>query len=174
MKKAVLVVALIAVPAGAQERRVYHASDTWPVEIADGTCTMANAATSEASNPLTLSYDAASGEIVLTVETTDISDGLEANGSLELAMVFLDNGSIKYDDGWDPRSFGYTHDGGVTRFVTRFAGERPVRQILADIAGSKHLGLLHRGKIIASTDLGGAASSVAQLRACARQVLAAN
>jgi hypothetical protein len=174
MKMFVPLLALLAVPATAQEARVYYASNLWPVQASGQSCSMTNAKAGEASNPLTLSYDAASGEVALTMESSDISSGLRDSGSLDLALVFLDNGKVKHDDGWGERSFGYTHDGAVTRFTTRFAGERNVRQILADLAGSKHVGLLYRGQVIASTELASAAPSIDQLRECARQTLAAN
>lgn len=174
MLKLLPLLVLLAAPAGAQEPRVYRASTTWPVEIAGRTCSLVNAAASAASNPLMLSYDATSGEVTLTIETTDFKGGLDAAGALRLSMVFLDNGPIKHDDGWDPRTFGYTHQDGVTRLTTRFAGERPVRQILADLAGSRHIGLLYQGEVVASTDLAGAARSIESLRSCARQALAAN
>ena len=54
------------------------------------------------------------------------------------------------------------------------AGERPVRQILADLSSSKHVGLLYRGQVISSTNLAGAASSIGELRACSRRAIAAN
>jgi hypothetical protein len=108
------------------------------------------------------------------VETSDISSGLEDSGQLDLAIVFLDNGKTKHDDGWGMRSFGYTHQGDVTRFTARFAGERNVRQILADLASSKHLGLLYQGQVVSSTELANAAPSIDKLRECARRVIAAN
>ena len=168
MKTLVPLAALIALPA------VAHASTAWPVQASGSACSMVNAVVTEASNPLTLTHDSATGEVVLTIETSDIASGLDDSGSLELAMVFLDNGDIKHDDGWDPRSFGYTRQGEVTRFTTRFAGERPVRQILADLSSSKHIGLLYRGQVISSTNLAGAASSIGELRACSRRAIAAN
>lgn len=176
MKIVVPLLALVAVPAAAQEApnaRLYYASNAWPVQVAGAACSMVNAMPGEASNPLTLTYDAASGEIGLTVETSDIASGLDASGSLDLAIVFLDNGKTRHDDGWGLRSFGYTHQGQVTRVTTRFAGERNVRQILADLAGSKHIGLLYRGQVIASTALASAAPSIDKLRECARQTVAA-
>ena len=168
MKKLVPLAALIALPAVAQ------GSGLWPVQASGRACSMVNAAVSEASNPLTVTYDSGSGEVVLTIETSDITSGLANSGSLDLSIVFLDNGDIKHDDGWDPRSFGYTRQGEVTRFTTRFAGERPVRQILADLSSSKHIGLLYRGQVISSTNLAGAASSIGELRACSRRAIAAN
>lgn len=167
MKKLVPLLALLTIPTGAQ------ASTAWPVQASGSACSMVNAA-SEASNPLTVTYDAGLGEVVLTIETSDIASGLNASGSLELAMVFLDNGDIKHDDGWDPRRFSYTRQGEVTRFTTRFGGERPLRQILADLSGSKHIGLLYKGQVISSTDLAGAAPSIGELRDCARRSVAAS
>jgi hypothetical protein len=173
MKIYVPLLALLAVPAAAQDAQVFYASNAWPVQAAGQVCSTANATAGDASNPLTLSYDAASGEVMLTVETSDISSGLDNSGSLDLAMVFLDNGRVKHDDGWGQRSFTYTRQGEATRFTSRFAGERNVRQILADIAGSKHIGLLYRGQLVASTDLASIAPSIDKLRECARQALAA-
>jgi hypothetical protein len=168
MKKLIPLFVLLSVPA------MVHASTVWPVQASGSACSMVNAAAGEAGNPLTVTYDSASGDVILTIETSDIASGLNDSGSLELAMVFLDNGELKHDDGWGARSFGYTREGEVTRFTTRFAGERPVRQILADLAASKHVGLLYRGQVVSSTNLAGAASSIGELRACARRAVAAN
>ena len=67
MKKLVPLLALVAVPAGAQ------GSGLWPVQASGRACSMVNAAVSEASNPLTVTYDSGSGEVVLTIETSDIT-----------------------------------------------------------------------------------------------------
>jgi hypothetical protein len=173
MKIIVPLLALLAVPAAAQDAQVYYASNAWPVQASGQICSAVNATVGEASNPLTLTYDAASGEVALTVESSDISSGLSDSGSLDLALVFLDNGKVKHDDGWGLRSFTYSRQGEATRFTSRFAGERNVRQIFADIAGSKHIGLLYRGQVIASTELASIAPSIDKLRECARQALAA-
>ena len=174
MKIFVPLFALLAVPAAAQDAQVYYASNAWPVQASGHACSMVNAVATEANNPLTLTYDAASGEVVLTVESSDISSGLDNNGTLDLAIVFLDNGRVKHDDGWGQRSFSYTRQGEVTRFTARFAGERNVRQIFADLAASRHIGLLYRGQVISSTELARAAPSIDQLGECARQTFAAN
>ncbi|MBN9506937.1 MAG: hypothetical protein J0I69_13010 [Altererythrobacter sp.] len=173
MKMFVPLLALLAVPAAAQNAQVYYASNAWPVQVSGQACSMANAMPGEASNPLTLAYDARSGEVSLSVETTDIVSGLADTGTLDLAIVLLDNGKTKHDDGWGWRSFGYTRQGDVTRFTAHFAGERNVRQLLTDLSSSKHIGLLYRGEVIASTELASIAPSIDKLRECARQTIAA-
>ena len=174
MNKLVPLLALLAAPAAAQEARVYYASDAWPVEVAGRACSMSRAAASDGSNPLSIAYDAASGEVALTVETDEIGAGLGERGSLELAIVFLENGEAAFDDGWGSRNFSYVRERGTARFTTRFAGERNVRQILADLSNSHDVGLLYRGKAVMSTNLADAGRSLDKLEECARRAVAAN
>lgn len=173
MKKLVPLLALLAAPAAAQDARVYYASDAWPVQASGRVCSMA-APAAEASDPLTISYDAASGEMVLTAETSDVSTSLSDNSGVDLGIVFLENGRTKHDDGWGERRFTYSRVGDKARFTSRFAGERNVRQLLADLAGSAHVGLLYEGQVVTSTDLSRADASLDKLRECARRVVAAN
>lgn len=173
MKKLVPLLTLIAAPAIAQDGGIYYASEAWPVQASGRVCSMA-APASNTSDPLTISYDAASGEIALAAETGDVSTTLADNSSVDLAIVFLDNGNAKHDDGWGLRRFVYTRDGDKARFTGRFAGERNVRQILTDLANSAHMGLLYEGQVITSTELSQADVSLGKLQECARQVVAAN
>lgn len=165
--------ALLAMPAQAEEAVLYHASETWPVHAAAGTCTMTRAGMPETGHGrLTVSYDAAANEVTLaTTERIDAS--LPPSGRLPMHIVFLDNGRMKHDDQWASRTFAYTSEDGVYRFATAFAGENNVRQILADLANSRRLGLLREGEVVFDHDLAGARQSIARLRDCAARPLAA-
>lgn len=171
MKKLFALVALVAAPAAAQEATVYYASDTWPVTAAGRTCTMAFAGPETVADPFSVSYD---GREVALTTTNEVAGTLPASGTLDLAIVFLDNGRTAYDDGWGTRSFAYSRDNGKARFTARFAGERNVRQMLADLENSNHIGFLHRGKAVMSADLADARRSLARLRECAARTVAAN
>lgn len=173
MNRFVPLLALLAVPATAQAPQVYYASDAWPVQVSGRMCTTA-AAAHEGSDPLTVGYDAATGEVTLTAETGDVASSLSDNSGVDLAIVFLDNGRTRHDDGWGLRRFTFTRDGDKARFTSRFAGERNVRQILTDLANSAHMGLLYEGQVVTSTELSQADVSLGKLQECARRVVAAN
>lgn len=170
MKKLLMLVVLLAAPVQAQEAQVYYASDTWPVHAAGRTCTLTQAAATDRS-ALSVSFDGA--EVTLTT-TNALESALPASGKVQLAIVFLDNGSTEYDDGWGSREFTYASSNGVYRFSSRFAGERNTRQILTDLAGSRTIGFLQRGQAVVSYDLDDLARSVARLRDCAARTVAAN
>lgn len=174
MKKLLMLAVLLAVPAPmlaqAQDAQVYYASDSWPVHAAGRTCTLTQAA-ADAGSALSVSFDGA--EVTLTT-TNALESALPASGKVQLAIVFLDNGSTEYDDGWGSREFTYSSNNGVYRFSSRFAGERNVRQLLTDLASSKTLGFLQRGQAVVSYDLDDLARSVAHLRDCAARTVAAN
>jgi hypothetical protein len=172
MKKFVPLLALLALPAQAQDAQVYYASSTWPVHVSGNACSLNNAAPDESNNALKVNYDSRAGEVVLTIETRDISSGLNATGTLSLGVVLLDNGTVKHDDGWSPRTFNYTHQNGVTRFTTRIAGKRSARQFLSDLGTSRHLGLIYQGQAISSTSLSGVSPSLTRLDECSRQTFA--
>jgi len=171
MKKLVALLALVAAPAAAQEASVYYASDTWPVTASGRTCTMAYAGSEAVADPLSVSYD---GREVALATTNEVADSLPDSGAIDLAIVFLDNGRTAYDDGWGTRSFAFSRDNGKARFTARFTGERNVRQMLADLENSAHIGFLHRGKAVMSAELAGAGRSLARLRECAARAVAAN
>lgn len=172
MKKLLPLAVVLAVPAQAQDRQVYYASDSWPVYAAGRTCTMVQGVPDN-GNALSVSHDGA--EITLTT-TNELESELPAMGKVSLAIVFLDNGAsdIEFDDGWGSREFSYVQDGEQYRFSTRFAGEENVRQILTDLASSKTIGFLQRRQAVVAYDLADISRSVARLRDCAARTVAAN
>ena len=171
MNKLFALLALIAAPAAAQEASVYHASDTWPVSATGQSCTMTFAGREMLSDPFAVSYD---GREVALTAVSEVASSLPSSGTMELAIVFLENGRTARDDGWGTRAFAYVRENGKARFTARFAGEQNVRQILADLAGSRHIGFLHDGKVVMSSDLAGAGSSLGRLQECAARTVAAN
>jgi hypothetical protein len=172
MKKLLPFAVLLAVPAQAQDAQVYYASDTWPVQAAGRTCTMMQAASS-ADGRLSVSYD---GSEVTLATTNTVESALPDSGKVSFAIVFLDNeeSDLEFDDGWGSREFTYAREGADYRFSTRFGGENNVRQILADLANSKTIGLLQGGKAVMAYELGNAGGSIARLRECAARRVAAN
>lgn len=173
MRKLLPLLALFAVPAAAQEARVYYASDLWPVEASGGVCSMARDAGPD-SDPFTVSYDAASDEVTLSASTDAVATSMRESSAVDLWIVFLDNGRTAHDDAWGPRRFTFTRDGDTARFSTRFKGERNVRQILDDLGNSHDVGFLYDGEPVVSANLADAGSSLGKLRECARRVIAAN
>lgn len=172
MRKLPLLLALLAVPAQAQDARVYYASDSWPVLAEGRACTMTLASDPEhGADALRVRYDAAAQEVTLTV-VSEVSDRLSASGALEMNIIFLENGREKFDDAWGKRTFAYVRDGDMARFSTRFGGEENVRQILADLAGSAWLGLKYKQDEPISYGLTGAAGSLSRLRECAASAAA--
>ena len=170
MKRLLPLAALLASPALAQDAQVYHASATWPVHASDGACTLVQAQP-ESGSALSVGYD---GDEVILTSTAQVESPLPPSGRVPLEIVFLENGNTDYDDGWGSRQFAYVGSDGVYRFSARFAGARNARQILADLADSKWLGLLQDGETIVAYELKGIAASVSRLRDCASQVVAAN
>ena len=170
MKKLLPLAVLMAAPASAQD--VYFASDVWPVQASGRTCTVVQALP-DGRNALSISYDGS--EVVLT-STNELATEMPASGTLNLAIVFLDNEASDqaFDDGWGSREFTYTRGDGLYRFSTRFAGENNVRQFLADIGNSRTLGLLQRRETVVAYDLSDIGPSIARLRDCAARQVAAN
>ena len=147
----------------------------WPVESAGDTCAMSQAFsdTDFGRHTLAISYDASRQEVSLTTINAP-ADELPESGELMWRIVFLDNGRESYDDAWGARRFTYVRDGEAYRFTARFAGEKNVRQILADLAASRGVGFMERGKVVTAFDLAGAARSIGRLRSCAARVVATN
>jgi hypothetical protein len=174
MKKFLPLLGLLAAPVMAQGAQVYFASDAWPVEAAGRGCRMMQSGSAAGPNALEVGYDAGSGEVTLTMSSDEIGSALRDRGTIDLAIVFLQNGETAYDDAWGSRSFAYVRDDGTARFTTRFAGERNVRQILADLAHSHDVGLLHKGQAVMSTNLTQAGRSLGKLQECGRRAVAAN
>lgn len=172
MKTLLPIAVLLAVPAQAQDARVFHSSTTWPVHVSAGTCTLTQA-TPDAGSALSVSYDGS--EVTLT-STNEVESTLPPAGTVPFSIVFLENrdGNTDYDDGWGSRDFTYDSRDKVYRFSTRFAGERNARQILSDLASSRTIGLLQNGELVVSYELAAIRPSVARLRDCAAQTVAAN
>lgn len=170
MKMLLPLAVLVAVPAHAQDAKVFHASETWPVHVSGRACTLVQAMPA-AGSTLSVSYDGA--EVILT-STNELEEPLPSSGEVDLKIVFLDNGDLDFDDGWGSREFTYDADAGQYRFSTRFAGEKNVRQILSDLAGSKTIGLLQGSDVVVDYALAGIAGSIARLRDCAARTVAAN
>lgn len=176
MKKVLpfLAAAAIAGPALAQEAEIYHASDAWPVHRLGASCSMERQGQADTGfGRLAVGYDAARGEVTLST-SAPVERGLPPSGSIPLHIVFLDNGRVKHDDQWASRTFAYTSEDGIYRFTAAFAGEKNARQILADLAGSRRLGLLHEGEVLFDHDLAGARDSLGRMQACAARAVAAN
>ena len=169
MNKLLPLAVLLAVPAAAQDA-VYYASDTWPVHSTSGGCTMTQAA-HEDRNALSVSYD---GREVVLATVNEVKTPLPDSGSVAMRLVFLENAGVDYDDGWSSRPFTYAREDGVFRFSSRFAGEKNTRQLLDDLANSKHLGFLIKDDVFYDYDLRNAAPSIARLRECAARNMAAN
>ena len=162
MHKLVPLLALIAVPAAAQT------SPIWSVSAAGRTCTAVQPAVDAESGRLSVTYDAAREEVVLT-SANRAQSALPASGTIDLNLVFLDNGREKYDDQWAKRRFTYVRNGDETHFSTRFAGKDNVRQILSDLGSSKRIGFLQQsgGNPMMAYFLDGLAPAIAQLKECA-------
>lgn len=167
MKKLLPLLAVLAVPAAAQDARVFYASDTWPVHVAGKTCTMTQAGGE--ANALSVSFD---GAVVTLTTANSLQSELAPAGKLRMGIVFLGNGDVAYDDGWGSREFDYASENGVYRFSTRFAGERNVRQVLADLAGSEAIGFTQGREAVISYELDDAARSLDRLRQCAARAVA--
>jgi hypothetical protein len=172
MKKLLPLAAVLAVPAAAQDAQVFYASASWPVHASGRACTLVQAVPNE-GNALSVSYDGA--EVTLTT-TNRIETALPESGEVRFGIVFLDNGNgnIEFDDGWGSREFVYTRGDGDYRFSTRFSGEKNVRQLLADLASSRTIGFLQRGRAVVAYELADIGPSVARLRECAARAMAAN
>ena len=169
MRMLLTLLALAAVPAQAQDSSLYHASDTWPVHTSGGACTMSQAD----GGGLSVGYDRRSGEVTLTT-TNEVAATLPSTGSIDMIVVFLDNGAEKYDDAWGARRFDYVREDDTARFTARFAGEKNVRQILADLSNSSAVGFRYGDEPVLGYDLAGARPSLARLRECADRAVAAN
>lgn len=169
MNKLVVLLAVLAGPAAAQDARVFYASDSCPVHVSGKTCTMTQAGGD--ANALSVSFD---GAVVTLTTANALASELAPAGKLRMGIVFLDNGDVAYDDGWGSREFDYASEGGVYRFSTRFAGERNVRQVLADFAGSEAIGFTQGREAVISYELANAARSLDRLQQCAARAVAAN
>lgn len=174
MKTFLLLATLVAGPAAAQagsrDAQVFYASDTWPVHAAGASCTVSQAQPGPGGT-LSVSYD---GTQVALTSSNEVESPLPGSGKAKLDIVFLDNGSTRYDDGWSEREFTYRQEGAAYHFTTRFAGERNVRQILADLSASRTVGLLQDGQLVVDYDLAGLSPSIARLADCAARPVASN
>jgi hypothetical protein len=160
MHKWLAVLALVAAPALAQD------SGVWPVSAEGRACTASQPGGTAENGRLSVTYDAARQEVVLT-SLNRVQSPLPQSGSMNLQLVFLDNGDQKWDDGWGPRQVNYVRTGDVVQFTTRFVGEKNVRQVLADLSSSKRIGLLDKREPVIAYFLDGFGPTLAQLRDCA-------
>ena len=165
MRKLLLVFALLAVPAAAQD------SAAWPVTASGHACTATQGTVESGTGRLSVTYDARAQEVVLT-SADPVSSPLPATGAIDLALVLVDNGRTKLDYQWAVRHFTYTRQGGDVLFTTRFAGKDNVAQILADLAGSRRIGFLQNGEPVIDHPLAGLGPAIAQLRDCAAKAAA--
>ena len=146
-------------------------TELWPVEEADGSCSMGQTFSSAdfGVHTLQVSYDAKRQLITLT-STSPVDAALPATGTVDMTIAFLDNGDEPFDDAWGQRRFTIAQDDGRHLLSTSFSGERNVRQVLADLAASRAVGFMNAGKVVTAFELRDADASLRQLRSCAAQV----
>ncbi len=152
-----------------------QAPGLWPVQASAGSCSMVQTFENEefGRHALRVGYDATRQEV--TVATTHSpAEPLDSSGEVVWRIVLLDNGPLKWDEGWAARRFSYSRAGNSYRFTTGLAGENNVRQFLADLANSRSIGFLDGESVVAAYDLGDARASIEKLRQCAARSLAAN
>lgn len=166
--------AMLAVPAAAQDAETYYASPSWPVERTAAGCAMVRAGSPASGfGVLEVRYNAARREVTLGT-SEQVETSLPGAGTIAMQIVFVDNGDTRYDDGWGARTFAYARDGDGYRFTSAFSGEKNVRQVLADLGHSRRVGFLRDGEVLFDHDLAGIAPSLARLQDCAASVVAAN
>jgi len=162
VKKFAALTLLLAAPLTAQNGEPYYAPAVWPVHASGTACTIIQVS---GGDDAALSIELQGREVLLT-STSSVESELPETGKVELALVFLDNGRVRRDDGWGTREFTYARAGDLYRFSTRFAGDRNMRQILSDLAASRSLGILQGEQVIFSFDLADIAPSIARLEEC--------
>jgi hypothetical protein len=169
MRKLVPLLALVAVPAAGQNAPV------WQVDAIGRACTAVQPIADAESGRLSVTYDASRQEVLLT-SANRVQAELPPNGTIDLNLVFLDNGREKYDDQWAKRRFTYVRDGDQTRFTTRFAGRENVSQILGDLGRSKRIGFLQKsgGNPMMAYFLDGLAPALDRLKECAARAATAS
>lgn len=169
MNQLAALLALAAVPAAAQ------VSAPWPVAAEGRACTASMPTPDGESGRLSVSYDAARQEVVLT-SLNHVQSVPSDAGAIDLNLVFLDNGREKYDDQWAKRRFEYQRHGEQVQFTTRFAGKANSAQILKDLATAKRVGFLEKsgGRPVVAYFLDGLAPALPQLRECAARAATAS
>jgi hypothetical protein len=163
------VIVAVATPVGAQTPGL------WPVSTSGGACSMVQTFQDEefGRHTLRVGFDQARQEV--TVATTNSApEGLGSSGEVLWKIVFLDNGTQKWDEGWSNRHFAYSPAGNAVRFTAAIGGENNVRQFLADLGNSSSIGFLNGNEVVVAYDLLDAGPSVAKLRDCAARALATN
>jgi hypothetical protein len=162
MRKLAPLLAAVAVPALAQPMPV------WPVSATGRGCTAVQPVPDAESGRLSITYDAVRQEVTLT-GASHVQAPPSPGGTIDLNLVFIDNGRETYDDQWAKRRFSVVREGDETRFSTRFAGKDNVNQILADLARSKRVGFLQKsgGNPLMAYFLEGFAPAIESLKACA-------
>src|SRR4051794_4273651 len=98
MHKLAVLLTLLAVPVMAQDQ------STWSVEAQGRVCTATQATFTSGSGRLSVTYDAARREVILT-SADRVESPLPDTGAMDLVVVFLDNGRTKFDDQWGLRHF---------------------------------------------------------------------
>jgi TonB family protein len=113
------------------------------------------------------SYSVRENRVVLTF-TSNLTTSLPERGEVDVELVFLENGSEDYDDGWSDRTTSYSRDDkGRYYFNMGFSGSENAKQILEDLAKSVTIGFFYEDKMITGFPLKGSAKAVSALEACA-------
>lgn len=159
MHRLIPLLALVAAPALAQD-------SAWPVKADGRACTATQAVVNSGSGPLTVTYDARREEVTL-VSSARVESPLPSSGAMDLMLVFLDNGTNKFDDQWGPRRVTYARSGELVNFTTAFAGTHNVNQIFADLSSSRRIGFLKDKEPVLDHPLAGIGPALAQLKDCA-------
>ena len=159
MYKLLPLLALIAVPAAAQDA-------SWKVTPAGRTCTATQPIADSGSGRLMVSYDAARQEVTLP-SPAHVESPLPDTGAMDLMLVFLDNGAMKFDDQWRPPRATHARSGDMVNFSTLVAGTLNVEQIFTDLSSSRRVGFLKDKEPILDHPLAGIGGALAQLKDCA-------
>jgi hypothetical protein len=169
MHKLVPLLALLAAPAVAQSL------PAWPVSASGRTCTAVQPIADAESGRLSVTYDAAHQEVILT-SASHVAAAPPAARVVDLNVVLIDNGREQYDDQWAKRRFTIARDGDQTRYSTRFAGKDNVSQILTDLGNSKRIGFLKKSgdTPMMAYFLDGLAPAIGQLKECAERAATAS
>ena len=165
MNKLALMLVILAAPVAAQD------SGVWPVTARGRTCTAAQGAADSGTGRLSVTFDAARQEVVLT-SADPVASPLPASGAIDLAVVLVNNGPMKLDEQWSVRHFTYARAGDQVLFSTRFSGTDNVHQIFADLAASRRIGFFQNGEPIIDHPLAGLAPALSQLKECAAKAAA--
>ena len=166
-----------AVPAQADDLKPYYENANFSVQRSDedGDCVMSAMFEhkQDGATCFGVLYDAKDKSVTLGITST-IPTSLPDEGKVDLDIGFLDNGPIKYDDGWGARSFSYSKEDGEYMFVTSFTGSGPVGDILKDLAQSRVIAFFYNEKIFTALPLKGSSEAVQKLKDCAFEAAGLN